>query len=46
MTAHTLLLCNLAWYIALFLAFVYEGDKGNALYFLGAFILTVGVYIK
>lgn len=46
MTAHTLLLGNLVWYAILFLAFSYEGDKGNALYFLGALILTVGVYIK
>ena len=46
MNAHHLLLGNLAWYALLFCAFSYEGDKGNALYFLGAFILTVGVYIK
>ena len=46
MNAHTLLLGNLAWHVVLFFAFVYEGDKGNALYFLGAFILTIGVFIK
>lgn len=46
MNARTLLLGNLAWYAVLFAAFTYEGDKANALYFLGAFILTIGVYIK
>lgn len=46
LSAHTLLLANLVWYVVLFSAFVYEGDKANALYFLGAFILTIGVYIK
>lgn len=46
LSAHTLLLANLVWYAVLFAAFTYEGDKGNALYFLGALILTIGVYIK
>lgn len=46
MNAHHLLLANLVWYLVLFAAFAYEGDKGNALYFFGAFILTIGVYIK
>lgn len=46
MNAHHLLLANLGWYLILCVAFMYEGDRGNALYFLGAFILTMGVYIK
>ena len=36
MNAHTLLIGNLIWYLILFCAFAYEGDKGNALYFHGA----------
>lgn len=46
MTAHDLLLVNLLWYVILTLAFAYEQNWGNVLYFLGAFVLTVGVYIK
>lgn len=46
MTAHDLLLGNLLWYVLLTCAFAYEGNLSNTLYFLGAFILTVGVYIK
>lgn len=45
MNANTLLLGSLAWYALLALAFVYEQNFGKALYFLGAFILTVGVFI-
>lgn len=45
MTAHNLLLGSLIWYALLTSAFVYEQNLGKALYFLGAFILTVGVFI-
>ena len=45
MSANTLLLGSLVWYMVLTLAFMYEHNLGKALYFLGAFILTVGVFI-
>jgi len=45
MNATTLLVGSLVWYALLTLAFVYEQNTGKALYFFGAFILTVGVFI-
>ena len=45
MSATTLLLGSLVWYALLALAFAYEHNIGKTLYFLGAFVLTVGVFI-
>lgn len=45
MTANHLLLGSLVWCALLTLAFTYEQNLGKALYFLGAFILTVGVFV-
>lgn len=45
MRADYLLLGSLAWYFVLACAFVYENNLGKSLYFLGAFILTIGVYV-
>lgn len=45
MNAQTLLLGNLVWYVVLTLAFLLEGNVPKALYFGGAFILTVGVFL-
>ena len=45
MNANYLLLGSLAWYFVLALAFAWEMNLGKALYFLGAFILTIGVYV-
>ena len=45
MNADYLLLGSLAWYFVLALAFAYEMNLGKFLYFAGAFILTIGVYV-
>ena len=45
MNANYLLLGSLAWYFVLALAFTWEMNLGKTLYFLGAFILTIGVYV-
>lgn len=45
MKADYLLLCSLVWYAMLALAFAWEVNLGKFLYFVGAFILTIGVYV-
>jgi hypothetical protein len=45
MNANYLLLGSLVWYFVLAVAFSWEMNLGKALYFLGAFILTIGVYV-
>lgn len=43
--AERLLYFNLAWYVALFLAFALAGNPGKSLYFFGAEVLTVGAIL-
>jgi uncharacterized membrane protein len=45
MNTNYLLLGSLALYFVLALAFTWEMNLGKALYFLGAFILIIGVYV-
>ena len=45
MNANMLLVGSLVWYALLTLAFAYEQNTGKTLYFFGAFVLTVGVFI-
>lgn len=45
MKADYLLLGSLGWYFILSFAFAYEMNLGKFLYFAGAFILTIGVYV-
>jgi hypothetical protein len=45
MNATTLLIGSIVWYALLTLAFACEHNIGKTLYFFGAFILTVGVFI-
>jgi hypothetical protein len=45
MSANSLLIGSLLWYATLTCAFAYEANVGKSLYFFGAWILTIGVYL-